>query len=292
MTIPAIPRLAAATPLLRLHRREVTRLAAQLVVIAKAPVPGRVKTRLTPPFTPRQAAQLAEAALADTLAAVAQVPVARRVLALDGAPGSWLPAGFDVVSQCGGGLDNRIAAALGDAHARLPVPVILIGMDTPQVTPGLLESAIRPLAEGTADAVFGPAADGGFWLLGLRQPDPRLVAGVPMSVAVTGAVQLARLAAAGLRVHQTRCCTDVDNVADAVAVAREIPHGRFAAALRTMAPDPALPGAGRQLTAAGRDAAVSAPTGRVAAARAAASGRALRHCYLLAHALPADVRGG
>ncbi len=246
MTIPADPRLAAAATLLRLHRREVTGLAAQLVVIAKAPVPGRVKTRLTPPFSPRQAAQLAEAALTDTLAAVAQVSVARRVLALDGPPGGWLPASFDVVRQRGAGLDKRIAAALGDAYARLPVPVVLIGMDTPQVTPGLLESAIRPLAAGTADAVFGPAADGGFWLLGLRQPDPRLVAGVPMSAAVTGAAQLARLAAAGLRVHQMRCCTDVDNVADAVAVAREAPHSRFAAALRTIAPDRMRPGTGRQ----------------------------------------------
>ena len=73
-------------------------LAAQIVVIGKAPVPGRVKTRLTPPFSPGQAAQLAEAALADTLAAAAQVSVTRRVLALDGQPGDWLPAGFEVTA--------------------------------------------------------------------------------------------------------------------------------------------------------------------------------------------------
>src|SRR5215475_12006380 len=77
-------------------------LAAQAVVIAKEPVPGRVKTRLTPPFTPAEAALLAEAALADTLAAVAAAPVSRHVLALDGVPGDWLPAGFDVIPQCGG----------------------------------------------------------------------------------------------------------------------------------------------------------------------------------------------
>ncbi|GAB2471058.1 hypothetical protein GCM10027162_78090 [Streptomyces incanus] len=68
-----------------------------LLVIAKEPRPGRVKTRLTPPFTPGQAAELAEAALADTLHAVAATPAARRVLVLDGAPGPWLPPGFDVV---------------------------------------------------------------------------------------------------------------------------------------------------------------------------------------------------
>ena len=254
MTSPGRPRLAAtAAPHPPLAAAgAVTGLAAQLVVIAKAPVPGRVKTRLTPPFSPQQAAQLAEAALADTLAAAAQVSVARHVLALDGAPGGWLPAGFDVIRQRGDGLDGRIAAALGDAYARLPVPVVLIGMDTPQVTPGLLEPAIRPLADGAADAVFGPAADGGFWLLGLRQPDPRLVAGVPMSTAVTGAAQLARLAAAGLRVHQTRCCVDVDDVADAVAVAGEIPRSRFAAALRSIAADRARAQSAGLLTVVGR----------------------------------------
>jgi rSAM/selenodomain-associated transferase 1 len=247
---------ARAGPPRQAGGRPAAGLAAQLIVIAKAPVPGRVKTRLTPPFSPRQAARLAEAALADTLAAAAQVPVARRVLALDGAPGGWLPAGFDVVSQRGDGLDERIAAALGDAYARLPVPLVLIGMDTPQVTPELLESAVRPLVQGSADAAFGPSADGGFWLLGLRRADPRLVAGVPMSVAATGAVQLARLGAAGLRVHRLRCCVDVDTAADALAVASEVPGSRFAAALRAM-PRPArllrhsyrhgrtLPGGGR-----------------------------------------------
>lgn len=211
-------------------------LAAQLVVIAKAPVPGRVKTRLTPPFSPGQAAELAEAALADTLSAAARVPVARRVIALDGAPGRWLPDGFDVIRQRGSGLDERIAAALADAYARLPVPLALIGMDTPQVTPGLLESALRPLVRNAADASFGPSADGGFWLLGLRRPDPGLVTGVPMSSAATGAAQLARLDAARLRVRRLRCCTDVDTAADALAVADEAPGSRFAATLRAMLP--------------------------------------------------------
>jgi hypothetical protein len=221
-------------------RRPAVRLAAQIVVIGKAPVPGRVKTRLTPPFSAVQAARLAEAALADTLAAAAQVPVAGRTLALDGAPGGWLSPGFGVTPQRGDGLDQRIAAALDDAYARLPVPLVLIGTDTPQVTPELLESAIWPLVHGTADAVFGPAADGGFWLLGLRRPDSRLVTGVPMSAPVTGARQLARLNAAGLRVHLLRCCTDVDEAADALAVACEAPGSLFAAALRAMLPDQAL----------------------------------------------------
>jgi len=97
-------------------------LAAQVLVIAKEPVPGRAKTRLTPPYTPAEAAALAEAALADTLAAAGRARVARRVLALDGRPGRWLPPGFDVIGQRGAGLDERIAWALADARAAWPAP--------------------------------------------------------------------------------------------------------------------------------------------------------------------------
>ncbi|MER6570827.1 DUF2064 domain-containing protein, partial [Streptomyces sp. NPDC001093] len=129
-----------------------------LLVIAKEPLPGRVKTRLTPPFTPQQAARLAEAALADTLHAVAAAPATRRVLVLDGAPGDWLPVGFEVLPQCAGGLDERLA----DAFAHCSGPALLIGMDTPQVTPELLTVDFAG-----CDAVLGPAEDGGFWALGL-----------------------------------------------------------------------------------------------------------------------------
>src|SRR6185437_10780496 len=132
-------------------------LAAQIVVIAKEPYPGRVKTRLTPPFTPVQAAELAAASLSDTLAAVAKTTVARRVIALEGTPGRWLPPGFDVIGQRGAGLDERIAWALADARLTLPLPVVLIGMDTPQVTPGLLAAAAEPLVSRSADATFGLA---------------------------------------------------------------------------------------------------------------------------------------
>ncbi len=206
-------------------------LAAQVVVIAKEPVPGRVKTRLTPPFTPRQAAELAEASLADTLAAVADTTVARRVLALDGTPGSWLRGGFDVIGQRGAGLDERIAWALADARVTLPLPVVLIGMDTPQVTPALLAAAAAPLVDKTADATFGMAEDGGFWLLGLREVDSALILGVPMSQPDTGPRQLARLEEAGLRIAMLPELTDVDTVREAERVAALTPGSRFAACL-------------------------------------------------------------
>jgi len=207
--------------------------AAQVIVIAKEPLPGRVKTRLTPPFPPADAAALAEAALADTLSTVAATPVARRLLVLDGVPGDWLPSGFDVIGQRGGELDERLTAALADAHAALPLPMVLIGMDTPQVTVDQLTDAVRSLLTGDADAVFGPASDGGFWLLGLRKPDRSLIAGVPMSRPDTGRAQLDRLAGAGLRIALAPRLSDVDTFDDAELVAAEIPHSRFAAAFKT-----------------------------------------------------------
>ncbi|MEU9923253.1 DUF2064 domain-containing protein [Streptomyces griseoluteus] len=196
-----------------------------LLVIAKEPQPGRVKTRLTPPFTPVQAAALAEAALTDTLRAVAAAPAKRRVLVLDGRPGPWLPAGFEVVPQCGGGLDERLA----DAFARCTGPTLLVGMDTPQITPDLLT-----LDFTDCDARFGPAEDGGFWALGLARPEPGLLRGVPMSVPETGSVQRERLAAAGLRVRELPRLRDVDTAADARAVAALAPDTAFAARLAAL----------------------------------------------------------
>ncbi|MYW65526.1 DUF2064 domain-containing protein [Streptomyces sp. SID8379] len=198
-----------------------------LLVIAKEPRPGRVKTRLTPPFTPEEAAALAEAALTDTLHTVAATPADRRVLALDGTPGPWLPPGFDVVPQCAGPLDERLAAAF----AACTGPTLLIGMDTPQVTPELLTVDL----EGeTYDACIGAADDGGFWALGLAHPDPALLRGVPMSTPTTGAAQRARLVAAGLRVRDLPPLRDVDTAADARAVAAAAPDTRFAARLHRL----------------------------------------------------------
>jgi glycosyltransferase A (GT-A) superfamily protein (DUF2064 family) len=197
-----------------------------LIVIAKQPAPGRVKTRLVPPFTHEQAAALAEAALADTLQMMLAAPARRRLLVLDGEPGAWLPSGFEIVPQCRGSLDERLA----DAFAAVDGPALLIGMDTPQVTSDLLTVDWQ-----AADAVFGPAADGGFWALGLRVPDPALLRGVPMSTRSTGAIQRARLMTAGLRVIDLPLLRDVDTAADAAAVARLAPHSRFAARAREFA---------------------------------------------------------
>ncbi|HVM40688.1 MAG TPA: TIGR04282 family arsenosugar biosynthesis glycosyltransferase [Acidimicrobiia bacterium] len=203
---------------------------AALVVIAKAPVAGRSKTRLCPPCTPDEAATLAEAALADTLAAVASVPERRRVLVLDGRPGRWLPPGFEVIPQRNGGLDHRLAGAFDDVGG----PALLVGMDTPQLTPTLLAFALDRLEGEAVDAVLGPALDGGYWAVGLRQPRADAFVGVPMSTAATGENQVTRLTSLGLTVVSLPALRDVDHFDDALAVADEAPGSRFATAVRAM----------------------------------------------------------
>jgi glycosyltransferase A (GT-A) superfamily protein (DUF2064 family) len=159
-----------------------------------------------------EAAALAEAALADTLESVAASGADRRILALDGAPGPWLPAGFDVVAQCGGSLARRLAHAWSVAGG----PGIQIGMDTPQVTAADLDDALGAL--DTSQAALGHAADGGWWAIGLRRPEPDAFRGVPMSTARTGRAQEARLRALGLDVALLPTLVDLDTTADLPAV--------------------------------------------------------------------------
>lgn len=200
-------------------------LPVQILVLAKTPVAGQVKTRLCPPLTSEGAARVAAAAIDDTLDAVRATPVARRVLVVDG---PLVAAGFDRQPQRGGPLDERLAAAYDDARAA-ELPTLLIGMDTPQVTPALLGQASLALL-GT-DAVLGLAEDGGWWALGLARPDGSLLAGVPTSRGDTGAWQRERLVAAGLSVLDLPVLRDVDTIGDARAAAAQAPDGRFAAAL-------------------------------------------------------------
>jgi len=207
----------------------------QLIVLAKTPVPGRVKTRLCPPCTPEQAAAVAAAALADTLDTVTLTAVAGRTLVVDGDHPA--PAGWSRVAQRGGPLGERLACAYADT-AVPGLSSLLIGMDTPQVTPALLEAAVRRLGEDETDAVLGGAEDGGWWALGLRDPaHAEVLRDVEMSTAVTGAATLSALESRGLRVAPLNVLRDVDSAADAHVVAAICPGGsRFARAVPELVP--------------------------------------------------------
>lgn len=200
--------------------------------MAKEPVAGRVKTRLCPPCTPQEAAEIAEAALADTLDAAVRSSADEVIVALDGEPGPWLPAGVHVVPQVDADFDRRLAAAWDEATRVTGTGGVQIGMDTPQVTPALLDEAVDALDAPDIDAVLGLAADGGWWAIGLHAADDRVFAGVPMSTDHTGADQRGRLDTLGLRVDDLPVLVDVDHFSEAVEVAADIPGSRFAEAVR------------------------------------------------------------
>ncbi|MHA3703975.1 TIGR04282 family arsenosugar biosynthesis glycosyltransferase [Jatrophihabitans sp. YIM 134969] len=208
----------------------MTRDTPTLIVLAKRPVPGAVKTRLTPPFTPEQAADLAAAALRDTLRAVGDTPARTRLLSFQGDPSGWCPPGWTHVTQPDGGLDVRIAhafAAAGDG------PALLVGMDTPQITPALLQT----FDPDRFEAALGRATDGGYWAIGFR--DARRAAealpGIPMSTAYTADAQATRLTELGLQVQALDVVSDVDTAEDAARVAAVAPLSEFASTLATLA---------------------------------------------------------
>lgn len=199
-----------------------------VLVLAKEPVPGRVKTRLCPPCTPGEAAAIAAAALADTFDAAVASGADRVLAALDGRPGPWLPSGVEVVPQGQGPLEERLATAWSHTDG----PGIQIGMDTPQLTASDLDRAMSTLAGPHVDAVLGPATDGGWWAIGLPAADDRVFAGVPTSRSDTGARQRRRLEQLGYRVSDLPMRSDVDHFSEALAVASRAPGTRFALAVR------------------------------------------------------------
>ncbi|WP_414675378.1 TIGR04282 family arsenosugar biosynthesis glycosyltransferase [Lentzea sp.] len=203
--------------------------------MAKSPVPGQVKTRLCPPLTPEEAASVAAASLLDTISAALETPDAVPVVALAGVVRRddvrEALAECVVIPQRGSTFAERLVHAHADV-ARFGMPVVQIGMDTPQVTPFLLESCAE-----FDEAALGFAADGGWWALGLRDPlRASVLRDVPMSRADTGARTLEALD--GLRVRQLPVLSDVDTMDDARAVAALVPGSRFASTLTEIAAVP------------------------------------------------------
>ncbi len=213
-------------------------LPVTLLVVAKAPEPGRAKTRLAATVGDVVAADIAAAALLDTLDAVAAAPVAKRVVAMTGDLGAAAGAdeirqrlrSFTVIPQRGEDFADRLAHAHADAADGLPV--LQIGMDTPQVTAELLADCAHRLLE--APAVLGLAHDGGWWVLGVAAPAmAECLRGVPMSQPDTGELTLKALHDRGIEVTTVELLADFD-VVDDVAAVREAcgPASRFAKATR------------------------------------------------------------
>lgn len=218
-----------------------------LVVFLKQPRPGAVKTRLATVVGPELAAELYQVLVETVLEQTTpepgdyerlvffDPPEARRALR------EWLP-GVSLRAQAPGDLEQRLADAFERAFRRGAARVAIIGSDAPALTRATVLRALRALDE--ADLVLGPAADGGYYLIALREVRPELLRGIDWSTSAVLRQTLERAQAARLRVRQLEPLRDVDTLADLRAEWRLVER-RLAsrpALLRSLTQALALPG--------------------------------------------------
>ena len=195
-----------------------------VLVMAKAPRPGAVKTRLCPPLTPGLAADLYRAFLRDTLATAARLPGTALAVVHppdpdDGALRAIVPPGAALWPQAGLGLGAGLDGAFARAFAGGFRRVLIVSSDSPTLPVAIYEEAFAAL-DGH-DLVLGPTTDGGYYLIGLTAPRPRLFEEIAWSTAVVYAQTRARAAehTPPLRVHATSEWGDVDTIDDLAPLA-------------------------------------------------------------------------
>ncbi|HEY7585075.1 MAG TPA: TIGR04282 family arsenosugar biosynthesis glycosyltransferase [Candidatus Deferrimicrobiaceae bacterium] len=208
-----------------------------LILMAKAPIPGRVKTRMCPPLSPRDAAGLYACLLADASAEAARLRDARRYLwyAPPERKSYFLGEPFSpflLRRQEGSDLGERMARAIDEAFAGGARRAVIVGADCPALSAGRIRSAFRELACG-ADAVFGPAADGGFYLAGLCAPDSRLFRDVEWSASSVLSEVLSRCRLSGMTYALLPVESDVDTPDDLAGLLRWASTHRAPACPRT-----------------------------------------------------------
>lgn len=198
-----------------------------LVIMAKQPIPGAVKTRLCPPLTPEESAAFANAFLRDTVANAQQAECGEVVLAVAPAEDAWFAGMFPGLArlpQKGEDLGKRLNSVFEAAWRLRYQPCVVMGTDSPDLPPALLHEAfeaLRSTPDGS-DVILGPAKDGGYTLIGLKWRSPQLFANIAWSTERVLEQTLERAAAASLRVHLLREWQDVDEATDLTALAARL----------------------------------------------------------------------
>ena len=202
-------------------------MSSLCIIFAKEPVPGQVKTRLTPPFSPGETCRLYGAFLADVLEETARIPGLKCALAYDSAGAENffrdLAPGVPRFPQEGRDLGERLVRAFAWGWGAGFQKVLVRGSDTPSLPGGVLLQARRRLASGQAQVVLGPSPDGGYYLVGLRDPQPQLFAGIAWSSSAVLAETLSRARELSLSVHLLRCWQDIDDYEGLMAFLKR-PH--------------------------------------------------------------------
>ncbi|GFE56203.1 TIGR04282 family arsenosugar biosynthesis glycosyltransferase [Geobacter sp. AOG1] len=189
-----------------------------LIIFAKRPVPGRVKTRLIPPLTAVEAARLYECMLRDILRRTSRLTGMDRLIFNTDEPAATtyfrrLAPGIPLFPQQGEDLGARMASAFSTAFARGYQDVAIIGSDSPDLPLAFIENAFAHLTNGE-EAVFGPSEDGGYYLVALGQMHAELFDGIEWSRNDVLARSLGKAAEAGIRVALLPGWYDVDTVED------------------------------------------------------------------------------
>jgi uncharacterized protein len=186
-----------------------------LIVVSKRPSPGLTKTRLASALSPEQAAALYECFLKDTLEIMRQVPGVKLEIAFlpenEREYFSRLAPGFGLHLQEGADLGERLDHALQHFLKQNNSQVVIMDSDSPTLPPEYISQAFAKLNEG-ADVVLGPCDDGGYYLIGLKQPAPRLLREVQMSTPNVTQETLALAAEEGLKVHLLPIWYDIDEI--------------------------------------------------------------------------------
>lgn len=213
--------------------------APAVLVMAKAPLPGLVKTRLEPVFSPAQCAELQAALIRRTAAwAVKVAGAGGAYLAFDpphgvGALTEILPPGVDLFAQADGDLGRRLVAATAEVGARrrsASAPLLVVGVDT-RLMPAHAAAALAALRDG-ADVAFGPSLDGGYYIAALSRPAPEVFAIDPAAWGGPDVLRLSLAAAgsAGLATATLAPERDLDTPADAAALVDDPEVGELLAA--------------------------------------------------------------
>jgi uncharacterized protein len=171
--------------------------------------------------------------LRDVLSRVRWLENSRPFLVFDGDASGFAWSGLEVRRQRLGTLADRLAATVIDCGVPAE-PLLIIGMDSPEITTRLLGESLEQLATPDVDAVLGPTRDGGYWAIGMKRPDPSVFHNVPMSTSRTFAAQLSALEARGLSTRLIPELSDVDVFSDALEVADRIPESSFAHAVEAV----------------------------------------------------------
>ena len=212
-----------------------------LIVVAKRPVPGQVKTRIAATLGPEQATELYRCALADTLELVASFPNLEHVISYappdDEARAYFaeLAPGWTLIPQQGEVFGERLLSAFQQLAERGPRQMVLIGTDNPSLPSDLISQAFHALADEAVDAVLGPVSDGGYYLIGMRRPHPILFERIQWSTEVVADETRQRAAEAGLRLAEVPTWYDLDTADDLRKLYAEISRTSDQRAPRTRA---------------------------------------------------------